>query len=140
MPSVELVAGNPIVVGGYEAAAGGFDAGDLIQLDTSGYVAVGVTTSFCGVARKDAASSAATACEWELINPYNLYSIKSAGTLAITDIGAGFVVTFTEGGNYATVGTASDGAVVGLLDPVGTVGGRLIVTFWDSVLKAGLIG
>lgn len=140
MPSVELIAGNPNVVEARESGAGGYDAGDLIQFDSNGYVAVGATTSFCAIARKDEGSVANVSCEIEMINPYNLYSLKSAGTLAQTDVGDGFVVTFTAGGQYGTVGTDSDGVIVGLLDPIGTVSGRWIVQFWDSVCKTGLIG
>ncbi len=140
MPSVELVAGNPNVVGARESGGSGYKAGDLIQFNTSGYVVVGATTDFCAIARKDEGAVANVACEIEMINPYNLYSLVSAGTLAQTDVGDGFVITFTSGGMYGTVGTDSDGVVVGLLDPIGTVGGRWIVQFFDSVCKTGLVG
>ena len=142
MPSVELAAGNPVVLPGAESGAAGYKAGDLIQLDSNGYVAVGATTSFCGIARKDEGSVANVACEWELLNPYNVYIMKGVSGTAIaqTDVGDGFVVTFTAGGHYITVGTDSDGTVIGLADPVGTDGGRYYVKFYDSVIKTGEIG
>lgn len=140
MPSVECIAGNSQVVKARESGAAGYKAGNLVQFDSNGYVAVGATTSFCAIARKDEGSVANVACEIELLDPYNLYRINSAGTLAQTDVGDGFVVTFTAGAHYATIGTDSDGVVVDLEDPIGTVGGRLIVQFWDSVIKTGLIG
>jgi len=142
MPSVQLVQGNPIVLPGAESGAGTYAAGDLVQLDSSGYVAVGATTSFCGIARKTESTTAGTACEWELLSPYNVYEMKGAAATAIaqTDVGDGFVVTFTEGAHYITVGTDSDGTVVALADPVGTVGGRYWVKFYDSVIKTGEIG
>ena len=142
MPSVELAQGNPIVLPGAESGAGTYAAGDLVQLDSNGYVAVGATTSFCGIARKTESTTAGTACEWELLNPYNVYIMKGVTGTAIaqTDVGDGFVVTFTEGGHYITVGTDSDGTVVGLADPVGTDGGRYYVKFYDSVIKTGEVG
>jgi hypothetical protein len=142
MPSVELVSGTPHVVIAHESGAAGYKAGDLVQFDTGGYVAVGTTTDFCAIARKDEGSVANVECEIELLSTDNLYSIKgvSGTTLAQTAVGDGFVITFTEGGHYVTVGTDSDGAIVGLLDPIGTNGGRYIVKFFDSVIKTGLIG
>ncbi len=140
MPSVELVQGNPIVLRGRESGAAGYKAGDLIQLDSNGYVAVGATTSFCGIARKDEGSVANVECEWELLSPYNVYRMTGSGTLAQTDVGDGFVVTFTAGAHTIAVGTDSDGTVVQLEDPVGTVSGRYLVKFYDSVIKTGEIG
>jgi hypothetical protein len=142
MASVKLVQGNPIVLPGRESGAGTFSAGDLVQLDSNGYVAIGATTTFCGIARKTESTSANTACEWELLSPYNVYEMKGvAGTaIAQTDVGDGFVVTFTEGAHYITVGTDSDGTVIALADPVGTSGGRYWVKFYDSVIKTGEIG
>jgi len=137
-----LVQGNPIVLPGRESGAGTYAAGDLVQLDSNGYVAVGATTSFCGIARKTESTTANTACEWELLSSDNVYEIKGAAATAIaqTDVGDGFVVTFTEGAHYITVGTDSDGTVLALADPVGTVGGRYWVQFYDSVIKTGALG
>lgn len=142
MASVERIAGNPQVVTARESGAAGYKAGDLVKFDTNGYVAVGTTTDFCAIAKKDEGSVANVECEIELLSPYNLYSIKgvSGTALAQTQVGDGFVVTFTAGAHYVTVGTDSDGAIVALLDPIGTDGGRYVVQFWDSVIKAGLIG
>jgi hypothetical protein len=142
MSSVKLVQGNPIVLPGAESGGAGYKAGDLVQLNSNGYVAVGATTTFCGIARKDESSTANTACEWELLNPYNIYEMKGVTGTAIaqTDVGDGFVVTFTAGAHYITVGTDSDGTVVALADPVGTDGGRYWVKFYDSVIKTGEIG
>lgn len=140
MPSVELIAGNPQVVDAHESGGAGYKAGDLVQFNTSGYVVVGATTDFCAIAMKDEGAVANVACEIDLLDPHSLYSIASAGTLAQTDVGDGFVITFTSGGHYATLGTDSDGVVVALLDPIGTVSGRFIVKFFDSVIKTGLVG
>jgi len=137
-----LVQGNPIVLPGAESGAGTFAAGDLVQLDSNGRVAVGATTSFCGIARKTEGTTADVATEWELLSPYNVYEMKGvAGTaIAQTDVGDGFVVTFTEGAHYITVGTDSDGTVLALADPIGTDGGRYWVQFYDSVIKTGALG
>jgi len=142
MPSVELVQGNPIVVKACDDGGADFQAGDLVQFDSSGLVSVGATTSFCAIARKACSAVSGTATEIEMISPYNLYRMVGVtGTaLAQTDVGDGFVVTFTEGAHYITVGTDSDGAVWDLEDAIGTDGGRYLVQFFDSVLKTGVIG
>jgi len=137
-----LVQGNPIVLPGFESGAGTYAAGDLVQLNSSGYVAVGATTSFCGIARKTESTTANTPCEWELLSSDNIYEMKGVTGTAIaqTDVGDGFVVTFTEGAHYITVGTDSDGTVLALADPIGTDGGRYWVQFYDSVIKTGALG
>ena len=142
MPSVECVAGNPQVVQARESGGSGYKAGDLVQFNTTGYVVVGTTGDFCAIAKKDEGAVANVECEIELLSTDNLYSIKGvAGTaIAQTDVGDGFVITFTSGGHYATVGTDTEGAIVALLDPIGTSGGRYVVKFFDSVIKTGLIG
>jgi len=142
MPSVELVAGNPIVVPAREVGTATYTAGDLVQFDTSGYIALGSAASYCAIARKTGSTTAGTECEIEMVNPYNVYRMKGvAGTsIAWTDIGVGFAITFTSGGQYITVGTATDGYVVSLEDPIGTSGGLYLVQFLDTAIATGLIG
>lgn len=139
--SVEYYAGPrcaPII--GKEGATQTFDRGDLVTLDTSGYVIVATAGSIYGIACKDASGTTGANIEWEPICFDAIYSAHykaSATTLAL--VGDCLDFTFTIGGHTLDEsGATTDVYCIGLdyRDDLGTSGGRLLVKFYGAMATA----
>lgn len=138
MASVELIAGNPIVVYGVEHATdGAWQIGDLLKIGSNGKWQLGTTGLFYGIARTNANGAENTVHEIELISFKNVYSVRYSAATSVALIGDGIDFTFTTvGAQPCGIGGAdADGYIVALdtRDPVGTVGGRVWVKFLTAL-------
>ena len=141
MASVEYYAGprtGPIR--GQEGATQTYEAGDLIKLDTNGYVVVATAGAINGIACKDATGTTGAVAEWEPICFDAIYSAKyKASATARALIGDCLDFTFTIGGHTLDESGATTDVWCVELDPrdaVGTSGGRLLVRFYATMNTA----
>jgi len=124
-----------------DAATAAFYPGDLVQTSSGELVLATTTLLYKGIAQTASVTGNDQKINVELINPNEIYVVKSNTVTAEANIGeAVTITTFTAKAQIFTVtGTAgtSDGYCVGLHpdDAVGKDGGRLLIRFEPAVLK-----
>ncbi len=141
MASVEYYAGPrvaPLI--GVEGATQAFHPGDLVTIDTSGYVIIATAGSIAGIARQHATGTTGANIEWEPICADAVYSAKyKASATAQSLVGDCLDFTFTVAAHTLDEsGATTDVYCVGLdpRDAVTTSGGRLLVRFFGTLLTA----
>lgn len=141
MASVQYYAGPrvaPLI--GVEGATQTFDAGDLVKIDTSGYLVVATAGAISGIARSNATGTTGAAVEWEPICADAVYSAKyKASATSQSLVGDCLDFTFTIGGHTLDEsGATTDVYCVGLdpRDASGTTSGRLLVRFYGTLLTS----
>lgn len=128
----------PQVVQIQEAAGGSANDhydGDLVKT-ASGELAIATAGVILGIGRKTATGVASTYIPVELLNLNEIYvSRYYAAVTAEALIGDCLDYTFTAGAHTLNESSATtDVYCVGLLDPVGTTSGRLLVRFYSALL------
>ena len=120
------------------SATQAYKVGDLVQFETAGRIIVATAGSISGIATTKAKGTADTVTSVELLSPdkvYIAYYKASAITQAL--IGDCLDFVFDVGAHYLDESSATtDVYCVGLYDPVGTVGGRLLVRFYGTLFTA----
>jgi hypothetical protein len=140
MASVQYYAGPrvaPLI--GVEGATQTFDAGDLVKIDTSGYLVVATAGVISGIARQDASGTTGAAREWEPICADAVYSAKyKASATSQSLVGDCLDFTFTIGGHTLDEsGATTDVYCVGMDPRDGALtSGRLLVRFYGTLLTA----
>jgi hypothetical protein len=114
--------------------------GDLVKLDTNGYVVIATAGVINGVATKSASGTTAADVEWEPICFDAVYSAHyKASATALALVGDCLDFTFTVGAHTLDEsGATTDVWCVGLdpRDVVTTSGGRLLVKFYGAMATA----
>jgi len=120
-------AGDVILVKGGGTGTN-FKKGDFVSL-SNGTVVIGSSGLCSGIALNDDASGADI--QIELLDPNGLYVVTFNGTTATNLIGDAMSITWTTTSQVASAYDSSNNDVycVGLYDPAGTSGGRIIVRF-----------
>jgi hypothetical protein len=139
MASVEYYAGPRCTpIQGQEGATQTFHPGDLVKLDTSGYVVIATSGAITGIACQHATGTTAATIEWEPICFDAIYSAHyKASATAQTLVGDCLDFTTLTVGAHSLdeSGATTDVYCVGLdsRDPVATSGGRLLVKFYPAL-------
>ncbi len=142
MASVEYYAGPrvaPLI--GVEGATQTFHPGDLVKIDTSGYIVIATSGAISGIARQHATGTTGAAIEWEPICADAVYSAKyKASATAQSLVGDCLDFTTLTVGAHSLdeSGATTDVYCVGLdpRDAVTTSGGRLLVRFYGTLLTS----
>ena len=126
-----------------EAAGQTFVPGDLVYLVSGAVTIVAANTTVpFGIAQSSANGTTSHIVGVAPIKVGEIYEAWFAGTLAVADFSASTVFTGLAAGADWVVADSSGDAnivnIVGYVDPIGTVAGRVLITFVSSQFSTGV--